>query len=149
MNTSPASHPWQARLRLFSRRAAAWLWNYFALNRPLAWPPVIGAGARAPVSAGGWQPRGGNTRTGISHFYLGILAGCFITYFLLGGEMSGEGVLTAADYQSLAGIALALLLYPAVHRLGRFDDLRSISGSLLVSGMFGFIVPFLVRIFGG
>ena len=149
-----------ARLRLFFRRAAAWLWNYFALNHPLDWPPA----ARHSGPNTGWRgpyqqparrepaagiPPGGNTRTGISHFYLGILAGCFIMYFFLGGEMTAKGPLTAADYQSIAGIALALLLYPAIHRLGRFDDLRTISGSLLVSAMFGFIIPLLVRLLGG
>lgn len=158
MNRSSSSNFWQARqrlfarLRLFFRRAAAWLWNYFALTRPLAWPPDMRYSGPGPAWRGQNVPPGGNARAGNSYFYLGILAGCFTAYFFLGGQLSAaiptppSSGFTAADGQSLAGIALALLLYPAVHRLGRFDDLHTISGSLLTSAMFGFVVSVLARV---
>ncbi len=154
MNRSTSFKLWEARFRLFLRRAAVWLSNYFALNHPLNWPPAVQTPGpkynwRMPNQPPERRAPAGNLRSGISYFYTGTLAGSFLSYFLLGGQVSAQGPLNATDFQWLAGIALALLLYPAIHRLGRFDDVRTVIGSLLVSGMFGFIVPLIFRVVVG
>jgi hypothetical protein len=135
MNRQQAYKYWQAQAGKNLRRVWVWTVNYFALNRPLAWQA-------SRYSVGSW-----NVRTGQALFYLGVLAGSFAAYFYLGGPLNAGDPASVTDAQALAEIALAVLLYPAVHRAARFEDLRTSTGSLLAAGMYGFTIPLIIRIF--
>ncbi len=148
MNQPQRYKTWQIRASKWVRRAGIWLFNYFALDRPLDGQSTR-AGTATPAA---WnkpgQAAGWNVRTGQALFYIGLLAGCLCAYFFLSGSPSAVAV-SQADARSLAGIVLGVLLYPAVHRAGRFGDLRSLTGSLLVPAMYGFIATLIVQVLLG
>jgi hypothetical protein len=71
-----------------------------------------------------------------------VLAG----HVVLGGEL----FLTDPHLGNNAvGLLLACSFYPALHRLGRFDQLRTGWGSLLAAGLYGFVFPVLELVLVG
>ena len=136
-----------ARAARFLARLWNWFGNYMALDRPLGWRYTL-PGTRFPIqqrrlaglSRWEWQ------RKDQLPFYLGVALGCLLGHLLLGGSL----ILTDPHLgNNLIGLLAAYALYPAIHRLGRFEQLSSGWGCLILAGLFGFVFPVLELVIVG
>lgn len=151
MSWGPASQPqppggWTQVAR-FLVRLWSWFGNYLALDRPLGWRYTV-PGTNFPtqqrrlVAMSRWEWQ----RQDHLPFYLGIALGSLLGHLLLGGSL----ILTDPHLgNNLIGLLAAYLLYPALHRLGRFEQLSSGWGSLLLAGLYGFVFPVLELVIVG
>ncbi len=151
MDIYPASNKWIYIARVIFQRTWGWLVDYFRLRLSFEdmWKKWTDDGFVFSYPRYINQPLRKidfinflDERVDPFYSYFGICFGCLIAAMALNSRLAQ--ILSSLSFYLFLG--LAILLYPVVHRLGKFGDLHAKAGCLMLTVMYGFIFPIVLSV---